>query len=233
MVRLAFIVASNNRQSLRDNLLQSGIFKDNLYPLIIQEGFINISKAYNQAMLKTEADILIFLHQDVFLPDKWVPDLLRHLDMLESENWGVIGVAGAGLRNNQHLFLGHLLDRGNDLGSSDNLPARVDTLDELLLVIKNNKLLFFDEKIPGPHFYGADICLQANNRRMTCWAIDAFCHHNSIHGQDLPPDFYISLEYMRLKWRNCLPFVTTCVKAEKLTSRESFVILLKRSLFRK
>jgi hypothetical protein len=202
----------NNRETLEKNLLQSRLIREERYPLLIQEGFTNISKAYNQAMKKTDAEILVFLHQDVLLPDDWESKLLQALNIIQPTNWGVIGIAGVRLVNMRQVYLGHVLDRGSEWGSAEGLPTTVDTLDELLLIIKNNKKIEFDENIPFAHFYGADICLQARSIGLKCIAIEAYCHHNSRGRRDViyTPEFQTTMEYMRNKWRNHLPFATTC-----------------------
>jgi hypothetical protein len=66
MNKLAFISATNNKEMLEVNLLKSKVFRENRYPLILQEGFRNVSRAYNEAMKKTAAKVAICLHQDVF-----------------------------------------------------------------------------------------------------------------------------------------------------------------------
>jgi hypothetical protein len=214
MTALGFIVATNNGEVLEKNFLRSKVIRDKKYPVSLQRGYRNIGKAYNDAMAKMDAQLLVCLHQDVFLPDGWETQALASIKGLEKSNWGVLGVAGAKWAERRRILLGHILDRGVEFGSAGNLPAQVDTLDEVLLIIRNDRKLLFDERIPTTHFYGADICLQASAKGMGCWAIGAYCHHNAIECNRDTPEFRKAAKYMQKKWRRRLPFVTTCALVE-------------------
>jgi hypothetical protein len=214
MTTFGFIVATNNDEILQKNFLVSKVIRDKKYPVILQRGYRNIGKAYNEGMAKMDAQILVCLHQDVFLPDGWEEQALASLDKLATTNWGVLGVAGIRLVERQGVLMGHIRDKGLEFGSSENLPAPVDTLDELLLVIRNDRRLIFDDQIPTAHLYGADICLQASSQGLGCFAISAYCHHNAIEYNRDTPEFRLAVKYMQKKWRRRLPFVTTCTLVE-------------------
>jgi hypothetical protein len=214
MTTLGFIVATNSDELLQRNFLSSKVIREKKYPVTLQRGYRNIGKAYNDGMAKTDAEIVVCLHQDVFLPDGWENQALASLGKLKSSNWGVLGVAGIKLVERQRVIVGHVLDRGTEIGSPENLPAQVDTLDELLLVIRNDRKLLFDERIPTAHFYGADICLQASSNGLGCFAISAYCHHNAIDCNRDTPEFRMAAKYMQKKWKRRLPFVTTCTLVE-------------------
>jgi hypothetical protein len=210
MTALGFIVATNNDELLQKNLLRSKVIRDKKYPVIIQRGYRNIGKAYNDGMAKTNAENLICLHQDVFLPDDWEDLALASIRNMKTSNWGVLGVAGAKLVGRRGVCVCHLLDRGTEYRSPENLPTRVDTLDELLLMIRNDRKLLFDEQIPTAHFYGADICLQASGQGFGSFVVNAYCHHNSIGSNADTPEFRMAQQYMQRKWKHQLPFITTC-----------------------
>ena len=89
------------------------------------------------------------------------------------------------------------------------LPARVATLDELLLVVRRDSGLRFDPAL-GFHLYGADICLQARERGLAVVALAAPCHHNS-RSVGLPEAFFASAEVFARKWSHRLPVATPCV----------------------
>ena len=74
------------------------------------------------------------------------------------------------------------------LRDGPDLPARVATLDELLLVVRRDTPLRFDPAL-GFHLYGADICLQAAERGLAVVALGALCHHNS-RSVGLPQAFF-------------------------------------------
>jgi len=105
--------------------------------------------------------------------------------------------------------VGWVVDRGRLLRDGPELPARVATLDELLLVVPRNTPLRFDPAL-GFHLYGADICLQAAERGLAVVALGALCHHNS-RSVGLPEAFFPSAEVFAPKWRHRLPVATPCV----------------------
>lgn len=199
-----YVIAVNNFDILSKNF--GHMLPDE--SIILQRNFFNIPKAYNEAIKKCEKEYICFLHQDVFLPDVWWQRVLEQIKLLP-EDWGVIGVAGVAIKKNEKLFLGNILDRGCEWGNADGLPVEVETLDELLLLVKNDNTLSFDQGV-GNHFYGADLCMQSRLQGKKCYAIKAYCHHNSIHGSDVPPDFWESFQYMRKKYKDMLPIPTTC-----------------------
>lgn len=201
---IEFITASHKKIILEENLLRSPCIQE--HPLTIQKGFTNIPEAYNAAMI-TES-LVCYVHHDVFLPESFISDLTKSIERLP-DDWGVLGVAGVKLVDGKKEIRGHISDRGKAWGSPWSLPAEVDTLDEMLLITQGD--LKFDEQF-DLHFYGADICMQARLRGRKCFAISAYCEHNS----GLPfghrsQSFKDCEEKFRAKYIDHLPIATTCV----------------------
>src|SRR5512136_1863309 len=120
-MRFSIVCASNNREVLATNLLASpGIAGHDLH---IQTGYSNVCRAYNAAMPKLVEDTVIFIHQDVYLPKTFFPQLTHALKGLKEQEWGVLGVAG----RKGPVYAGNILDRGSIWGSPEGLPAEVDT----------------------------------------------------------------------------------------------------------
>jgi hypothetical protein len=95
-LKIDFICATNNEHVLEGNLNRSPLFSER--PVILQKGYTNVPLAYNDAIKKCkgDAEVICFLHQDVFLPAGWEGNLTRSLSKLEKidKNWAVLGVAG-------------------------------------------------------------------------------------------------------------------------------------------
>jgi hypothetical protein len=161
MIDIEFVTASHNDATLHGQLKRSPIFQK--YALTEKKGFNNIPEAYNS--LGPISDLTCYVHHDVFLPSSFESDLIKSLDRLPGD-WGVIGVAGVRLIKGKKQNQGYILDRGNDWGSMWNLPAEVDTLDEMLLITRGD--FVFDEQFPLD-FYGADICIQAKAQGKKCY----------------------------------------------------------------
>lgn len=206
------ICATNNEEVLERNLLDSYCVKMN-HVVHLQKGFTNISKAYNEA--KTEGRYKIFVHQDVYLPKVFINGVTEAIKILP-DDFGVIGVAGAKLVNNQRRFYGYISDRGKLWGSQQGLPKEVDTVDELLIITHGD--FVFDENL-DLDFYAADVCMQAKAQGRKNYAISAYCEHNSSRPMGgRTESFWRCQEYFKEKWKDFLPIATTCCILEKTTN---------------
>lgn len=204
---IEFVTASHNEAILHGNLKRSPLFHS-FSSIQVMRGFNNIPQAYNETAPIT--NFIGYVHHDVYFPSSFEGELITALTLMEGidKNWGVLGVAGVRLVNGEKKSIGHILDRGREWGSPKSLPAEVDTLDELLLITHGD--LQFDEQF-DLHFYGADICMQARLQGRKCYAISAYCHHNS----GLPlghrsQSFKDCEAKFRAKYIDHLPIATTC-----------------------
>ena len=201
MYSFIFVTASHDERILNENLLRSQMVKK--HSLLVQKNFKNVAEAYN-AVPHYEDTVYIYVHHDVYLPPGFEDQLISSLDNLPSD-WLIAGPAGVKLINGKKANFGHIIDRGRHWGQRLEGYEKVQTLDELLL-ITNGKPLF--DEIFAQDFYGADICMMAENR---CYAINAFCEHNSeriIGGRTQA--FFDAEKAFRFKWFRQLPIVTTC-----------------------
>ena len=180
--------------------------------------------ALNIGIERARHEWVVWVHQDVFLPAGWDRCLAQQLDEAE-RRFGPIGVAGVyGVGeviarsddSTQPLAaerIGWVVDRGRMLRDGPELPARVATLDELLLIVRRDSGLRFDPAL-GFHLYGADICLQAREQGLAVVALAAPCHHNS-RSVGLPEAFFASAEVFARKWSHRLPVATPCVVIDR------------------
>jgi hypothetical protein len=162
-------------------------------------------------MTEETGDLLMFVHQDVYLPPGWVMALQATLQWLQQTdpNWGVIGVFGVGKDGSRR---GHVYSTGlgAELGEQFSTPMEAISLDELLLITRRTSGLRFDDGLPGFHLYGTDICLEAAKRGMKNYIVPAFCIHNSNGLKYLPKPFWEAYLYIRNKWKEQLPIRTSC-----------------------
>jgi hypothetical protein len=210
---ITFVAAVNDEKILANNLLASPCLSGgNGHQILLQRGFRSATKAYNDALARSQNDLVVFAHQDVVFPRSWIGDLDRALRSAEDDdpNWGVLGCYGETLNNNGR---GYVFSPGRGiLGKAFDQPAEVQTLDEIVLIIRKSSGLKFDETLPHFHFYGADICMAARERRMKSYAISALCIHNSQQNLVLPREFYEGCEHIRQRWAQFLPIQTTCAR---------------------
>ena len=210
MLNSCIIAASNNRDILHTNLLASPdlVGKETS----IQQGAVSAGEAYNRGIDATQAELMIFAHQDMFLPAGWLGKLQRVLEELErtDPHWGVLGMFGVTASGDGH---GHLYSTGlqRELGENFEGAREVESLDEIVLVLRRPSGLRFDEGLPGFHLYGADICTLARSRGLKNYAFASFAVHNTNGIPLLPAAYWKCYLHLRAKWRQRLPVMTPCM----------------------
>jgi hypothetical protein len=178
---------------------------------------------------------LVWVHQDVFLPDDWDERFLDALRMAQQENpaiavAGVYGVAGAPANARR---AGHVLDRGLLLQEPTPLPCVVDSLDELLFAVRADTRLKLDPAM-GFDFYATDLVLEARARGWVAVVVDAYCEHWS----DTPavgaiPDSVADRiirngRAFEAKWARRFPIQTSWVAVETPGDVEQFIAQLRQ-----
>jgi hypothetical protein len=212
------VAAVNNEDVLQKNLLRSPeLANGGRHQLVTKRGFTSASLAYNSGIDDAEHDVIIFVHQDVYLPDSWFPDLERCLAHLEGTGarWGVLGCFGS--RNGATGGLGRIYTRGlGRHGQELSHPEAIETLDEIVLILRKSSGLRFDRNMPHFHLYGADICMEARERGLVNYAFQGFCVHNTNQLIVLPKEFYTCYRYIRAKWEKYLPIYASCMTISML-----------------
>jgi hypothetical protein len=210
--RVTFCVAVNDSEIFQNNFMASPCFQGpHPYHILTQRNFASAAKAYNDAIDRSANDLVVFAHQDVLFPAPWLSQLERALDDLDATDphWGVLGCYGLTCDGQER---GHVYSAGRDVfGEPFEHPARVQTLDEIVLILRKSSGLRFDERLPYFHLYGADICLAAAEKGMKNYAVPAFCIHNTQQNLVLPREFYECCKYIKLVWKNHLPIHATCM----------------------
>jgi hypothetical protein len=207
------VAAVNDRNILERNLyLSPGISANNQHQILIKQHFLSASLAYNSAIDEAKHEILIFVHQDVYLPEAWFSDLSRWLSYLRDEkiDWGVLGCFGS--RRSAEGGVGRVYTTGLGFhGRRITTPEPIETVDEIVLIIRKSSELRFDPSLPHFHLYGTDICMAAKDKGMISYAIPAFCVHNTNQLLSLPKEFYDCYRYIKRKWKKFLPIYASCM----------------------
>jgi hypothetical protein len=209
---VTLVVAVNKRDVLEKNFLTSPCLLDpHPHQILFQENFSSAARAYNDAIDRSVNDLIVFCHQDMFFPSPWISDLLHTLEGLESRdpNWGVLGCWGATRDGQLH---GYLYSTGLGMIGKPSEPIQVQTLDEIVLIVRKSSGLRFDETLPHFHFYGTDICLRAAKQGMKSYAVSVPCIHNTYQDFNLPNEFFECCEHVRQEWREYLPIQTPCIR---------------------
>jgi hypothetical protein len=125
---------------------------------------------------------VIFCHEDVELVDRGYDDLLASIQALEmaDPDWLVAGVAGSPWRPLNHTVTAQALHISDVFGTDRRLgqvPARVESLDESFILMRRLKPVMNSYDLHGYHYYGADLCLQAEFLGGKSYAIDFHLLH--------------------------------------------------------
>lgn len=164
----------------------------------------------NAVLATARGRIVILCHQDVRLHDEGRAELEARLRELEARDagWAVAGNAGA-------TAIGRLAMRITDPHGADrrvgDLPARVMSLDENLLIVKREARIGFSRDLDGFHLYGTDICLMAGLAGCSAWVIDFHLEHLSPGRKSA--DFHAGERAFTAKWDRALRprwLQTTC-----------------------
>ena len=151
---------------------------------------------------------VIFCHDDVELISDGAAHLLDCLADLDRRDpsWLLAGVAGGLYRAEAQgappLAL-HISDPFGENRRRGQLPARVETLDECFILMRRARPVLSSHDLGGFHFYGPDLCLQAELLGGSAYAIDFHLRH---YGKGLRgPDFRAARRAFIRKYQTWFP----------------------------
>jgi hypothetical protein len=203
-LHLSFVACVSSQETLHANLLASPCLPaDSPHEVILVKNCLSAADGLNLGIGRAKRRWVVCLHQDVWLPAGWDRRLWQQLESAMRQH-GPIGVAGVyGVGSPRRIRAdsegeravgqtvgqrssgmpryvvnrsGRVMHNGRTLFDGLELPARVSTLEELLLILPRDTPLRFDRDL-GFHLYGADICLRGRERGLSVVVLDARCHH--------------------------------------------------------
>ncbi len=212
MTDLSVACASHSETILNANLRRSPLFAQGI-SLHVERDAPSAAVAYNRAMLATAAEIVVFAHHDVYLPEGWQSVLQRRIAELP-DDWGLFGTFGVGL---DATPVGPVWSSslGAIVGRVPLAPVPVQSFDELLIVVRRSSGVRFDEGLPGWHMYGTDIVQSARAAGRGAYAGALPCIHNDRYHEALGADFDAAYRFMQRKWKNVLPLRTPITKISR------------------
>lgn len=226
-MKIDIAAAINNENMLKENLLRSDF---SLTRKFIQlRGYGDASTALNSAIDQSDADVLVLVHQDVYLPLGWFERLKSNITKLESESkeWAILGIFGVDALG-KHIGYCWSTGLNKCIGKPFNAPLEARSIDEVLIVLNLKHKLRFDENLKGFHLYGTDICCNAISNKLGVYVINAPVIHNSKPVKSLFGSYLKAHLYLRKKWytylpiqnvivsitKNCIPLIRFYVKRE-------------------
>ena len=214
MTGFVIAAACNSERILTANLARSPLLRQ--AELHAEWGAASAAAAYNRAIAATTEPVIVFAHQDVFLPKGWDHLLAARIAEVSAidPQWALLGAFGVGLDGTHHgpVWSSSL---GQIVGRVSMMPQSVQSYDEMLIVLRRGSGLRFDETIPGWHMYGTDIVTQARARGLGAWSVSLPCIHNDRFHEALGPDYVDSYRAMQRKWSGRLPLRTPITKISR------------------
>jgi hypothetical protein len=225
------VTSVSNLDTFTRRLMSSPCVQQGGLPLRAFFNCASAADAFNGVLdSQPQAQWLVWLHQDVVLPENWEHVFAHALEAAQVQFpkmtvAGVYGVAGTGAHA-KHA--GHVLDRGVRLQGELSLPCAVDSLDELLFAVRVNSGLRLDPDLRFD-FYATDLVLQAQSQGFQSVVIEAFCEHwsDSPRQGEVPQSLIdrigSSAGVFERKWINSFPVTTTCFHIESGGDVASFL----------
>lgn len=215
-MEIAVICASHNDAILDANLRRSPMIAEGGVPLHLERNAPSAAIAYNRGLDATSAEVLVFAHHDVYLPQGWDRVLATRLRALEQHDpdWALFGPFGVGI---DHSFIGPVWSSslGQIVGRIPVTATEVQSYDEMVIILRRSSALRFDDSMPGWHMYGTDIVTQARAKGLHAYAGALPTIHNDRYHDALREDFVECYQAMRKKWRDRLPLRTPIIKISK------------------
>lgn len=231
MLEWCCVAAVNDDDILDSNLALSPAIARNPTRLVTFRDQPSASRAYNKGLRTTDARIYIFVHQDVYLPTGWEDQLQRQINQLDEQDpsWAVAGVYGVG-KDGHHVGRVWSSGIGKELGAPLAAPVQVQSLDELLIILRGSSGLRFDDQLPSFHLYGTDIVQSAIAAGHSAYVIHSPVVHNSRSVRTLKGGYMEAYNYMRLKWRARLPIATPVTTITRFGFQARWKVVKKRYL---
>ena len=175
----------NNQQQFK--LLLKDIEKQNINISVLgidntKQRFKSCSSAYNYALKKVQSEFVIFMHQDILLPEHdIIQKFINYVKQVEDNS--IIGVTGSTF-DSEYVSTNVVIGENKDYGGSlrVNGISNCDTLDECMFggrtkFFVNNQ---FDEVLcNGWHLYTVELCLRTKIRGGHVYVCDLSLIHNS------------------------------------------------------
>ena len=204
---LCLIALVNDDASLAHNLMASDLITRHDVPLHIERGARSAALGYNAGLEATQAPIAVLVHQDVYFPPDWHRQLARAIAKTEAQDpdWAVLAPFGMDAETSAHL--GDVWSTGINrrVGQRVAEPTPVQSVDELVIVLRRASGLRFDPALPRYHLYGTDLVQMARAAGKGAYVAAMPVVHNDDFKDRLGRDFTESYRFIRAKWRAVLP----------------------------
>lgn len=140
--------------------------------------FASAGAALNHGAAQARHPVVVFVHQDVYLHSlSRLADAARYLD---GETWGILGSIGV---TSGGAFVGRMRDRIQLIGENAETPRAVDSLDEVLFLIRRDRVLaepLSTDPDLAWHAYAVEYGLRMRRLGLGVGAMNIPVTHNSL-----------------------------------------------------
>lgn len=212
---VTFVACVNDELQLQNNLLASPVFDaGSPHQLLTYREMTSAAEGLNRGLHEAAHDLVVFIQQDIYIPSWWPSRLWRQWELASADTApSLAGPFGVRYREGGREHIGHVVDRDYLLREPRELPARVDGLDELVLIVPRDTDLRIEPRV-GWHLYGTDLALEVHRRGGWTAVLDLPCHHNSLF-HTLDESYRHSEAQLAGKWPGELPIVTNSSTIEE------------------
>ena len=207
--KFCVIAAVNSPTILSACLARSPDIANGKWSLITFNDCKSASIAYNAGLSSCDSPIVVFAHQDVYLPSGWFERVDAEISIVERSdpNWAVLGVFGL---THSKKVVGRVWSTGlmRELDFASERPEVAASIDELVIILRRASGIAFDANLPGFHLYGTDIVTSAYRRGNRSYVINAPVVHNSKPVKSLRGSYERAYDSIRMKYRDMLPIET-------------------------
>lgn len=141
--------------------------------------FTTAGAALNHGARQARNEVVVFVHQDVVLHS--LPALERAAALLMDDHGiGMIGAVGI---DHRRTIVGRMRDRVVQIGEPAPTPRDVDSLDEVLIMMRRDQVLdqpLSEDPLLAWHAYGVEYACRVRRAGMRATALDLAITHNSL-----------------------------------------------------
>lgn len=177
--------------------------------------FTSAGAALNHGARQATQDVVVFVHQDVYLHS--IDRIAQAATELLEDAWGMLGANGM---TSEGTSVGRLRDRVQLIGDNCASPTDVDSLDEVLFMVRRDRVLtdpLTEDEALAWHAYAVEYGLRLKSMGLRVGALNLAVTHNSLT---------INLDRLDVAHRRVaelypgpLPIATTCGRISQRTPR--------------
>jgi len=141
--------------------------------------FSSAGAALNHGARLAHNSVVVFVHQDVILHSLAELERAAHI-LLSDTRIGIIGAVGI---DGDRRIVGRMRDRVVQIGESAPVPRDIDSLDEVLFMIRKEMALsspLAEDPLLAWHAYGVEYAARVRRAGMRATAMDLAITHNSL-----------------------------------------------------